>query len=329
MTDYQIARININKTTKQKPSLWANDKYPNTPQLHPKSKVVLLDAEGPGVVTSIHTTRMSPRLIGEIWNWDSKYIKDIMLRIWYDNNSTPAIEIPFYDFFGDIQGDSNYFSTIYFSKVHRANNCRLLIPFRKHIKIEIENPTEISLNGLADVQYDLLKSFPKDLGYLRVAYVNGCVNVPQERIQLADIRQKGSIVASWLQLAHDDVLCKDGAVLCEGNNEFYIDGESHPSLEYLGTEDCYGYSWGFHQIESDFYQAIIKKETLKNQGAKISLIRCRDNDKISFNQSCRVVLDYTHEINPNLNGLNPDIKKALEKGDIDSEVISCIYYYSL
>ena len=328
MRDYRIARLNNDRITKQKPSLWKNDKYPEIPQLHAKSKVVLLDADGPGIVNHIHTTRFSPRLKNELWNWDSKYIKDVIIRIFYDHNDNPAIEMPFYDFMGDIDGDCAYFTTLYFSKVRRANNCRLLIPFKKHIKIELDNPTNTSLSGLIDVQYDLLDDFPEDLGYLYVSYVSGNVIVPTGKITLCRILQTGHIAANWLQLECDNEICKEGSVLCEGNNEFYLDDENQPSLEYLGTEDCFGFSWGFSQTESDSYSAIIKKEALANNGARIGLIRCRDNDRISFKESCKVVLDYTHEINPTLNDLNADIKAALDLGGLDATVKSCLYYYS-
>jgi len=236
--------------------------------------------------------------------------------------------LPLCDFLGDVEGDSSYFSTKYFSKVKRANNFRLPIPFRKHIKIEIENPTLIKLSGYMDIQFEKVKEIPDDCGYLYIDYRRQNVNIPDGNFEICDIKNKGSIIANWLQFECDDILCKEGEVLCEGNNEFYIDNEKEPSIEYLGTEDYFGFSWGFNQIDSDGMVAILKKEVLKNKGSRIALMRCRDIDKINFQKSCRAVIEYKHEINKNLKALNASIQKVVNQGGVKAKFVSCIYYYT-
>ncbi len=325
--DLSIARLS-NSVTRLKASLWPNDKYPELPQLLPKATVVLLNVDGPGVITHMHTTRFSPKIKGENWNWDGKYIRDVRLRVYYDFNKTPAIDMPFFDFFSDIDGESNYFSTTYFSKVKRANNSRLIMPFKEHIKIEVENPTDIKLSGYIDIQWEKLNKIPDDTGYLYTDYRQGTVKIPEGNIELCQISKKGSIIANWLQLSCDDILCSEGAVLCEGNDEFYLDNESSPSIEYLGTEDFFGFSWGFSELQCDGHIAILQKKELQNGGVTISMLRTRENDKINFSKSCRLLLEYRHEINNQLPNLNPEIKKALEQGNIIASVKSCVYYYA-
>lgn len=60
----------------------------------------------------------------------------------------------------------------------------------------------------------------------------------------------------------------------------------------MGTEDVYGFSWGFHDIASDNYAAIVKREELKLSGQRIAVLRCRENDAISFRKSCKWVITY-------------------------------------
>jgi hypothetical protein len=38
-------------------SHWPNDKYPQLPELTPRSKTVMLDADGPGLVTLFHVSK--------------------------------------------------------------------------------------------------------------------------------------------------------------------------------------------------------------------------------------------------------------------------------
>ena len=110
--------------------------------------------------------------------------------------------------------------------------------------------------------------------------------------------------------------CKRGELLCEGNDEFYLNGEETPSVEYLGTEDLYGYSYGFHEKWFDGYCAIIRLEEFPSGGSRVAMLCCRAGDRISFSNGCKGVLNYTHE--------------TFGKGDtVDllAEYASCFYYY--
>jgi hypothetical protein len=65
------------------PSHWPYDKYANMPEITPKSKTTLLDADGPGVVTLIHVSKYNGGDQGKL-----------IIRVWYDDQKTPAIEMP-------------------------------------------------------------------------------------------------------------------------------------------------------------------------------------------------------------------------------------------
>ena len=64
------------------------------------------------------------------------------------------------DFLGDIQCESAYFSNLYFSKVKRSHNFRLPMPFREHIKIEVENTSSFDLWGYTEVQWEQVGAIP-------------------------------------------------------------------------------------------------------------------------------------------------------------------------
>lgn len=321
--------MNINKIceigTKRsffKPSTWPYDKYPKMKTLKSRSEVCFLEAYGPGYISFLHVSAYAeePGLIGV-----SDVAKSLMLRVYYDGEDIPLIEMPLMEFLGDIDCSSQYFNTIYFSKVKESHNFRLPIPFRKQIKVAVENPTDMDLIGYSDIQWEKVESLDDRIGYLRVDYRVGKSLIPQNLITLTDIKTSGNIVAHWFQYEANDPLCKGGECMCEGNQEFYFDGESDPSIEYLGTEDVYGFSWGFKGIQSDNYCAILKREEISGSGARIALLRCRDNDVISFDESCKVLLNYQHDIRC---PINPGVKNAFEKGGIELKYRSCMYYYS-
>ena len=297
---------------------WPYDKYPSTPEITPKSRTTLIDADGPGVVSAFHVSA---------YRGEPNTSADLILRVWYDNEPKPAIEMPWLDFLGDIGGRSGYFSTIYFSKVKESHNFRLPMPFRKHIRMEVENPTDTKFMGYTEVQWERIPSFPESSGMLRVDYRTGKVRIPQEIIELCNIRSKGAIVAHWLQLQSDHPSCKEGGVMCEGNTEFYFDGKDKPDIESLGTEDFYGHSWGFTGLQSDNYCAIVRQENLPSGGGLVAMLRCRALDRVSFDRSCRVVADYTQEFYSDLSR-NP--RHAGPTGKLSFDVLykSCFYFYS-
>lgn len=317
----EISGIPSRKTHKV-PATWTLDKYPDAPTLKAHSKVTLLDQDGPGVVTLFH---VSDYAIGD----DSKLI----LRVWYDNEKKPSIEMPLMDFLGDIQSSTKPYYTIYFSHVRKSHNFRLPMPFRKHIKIEVENPTESYMFGYMDLQWDELEEIPDNCGYLRVAYQSGDFQFPHEGLVLCDIKSPGTIVAHWLQLEGDHKSCGNGQGICEGNHEIYLDGESKPSYESLGAEDFYGHSWGFSDIESDFYSAIVRYEQTPKGGSRVAMVRARDTDKITFRKSCRILFTYKHDLGPSYNfqtrkGKAPALQPFVDGTSLKAPYYSCIYYYS-
>ena len=94
-------------------------------------------------------------------------------RVWYDGEQTPAIEMPWMDFLGDVEAKTAHFSTVYFSHVKESHNFRLPMPFGKHIHIEVDNPTDKKLTGYSDIQWEKVAKLPEASGYLHVAYRTG------------------------------------------------------------------------------------------------------------------------------------------------------------
>lgn len=288
------------------PSFWAE-----LPRLKAKTTVRILDVDGPGVVTMIHGSAMGTAM-GTGFSSDAT--KSLMIRVFYDGETKPSIEMPYMDFLADVQSESAYFSTIYFSKVKESHNFRLQMPFKKHITITVENPSDQELMGYVDVQWEELSSLPENQAYLYAAYQSGNIDL-NKPLTLFELNQPATIVAHWLQ--YESANSPGGELICEGNQELYLDGDQTPTLNYLGTEDVYGFSWGYKGIQSDNFAAIIKQEDLKPSGSRIAILRCRERDTISFRRSCKWVLTYL-----------TDISTLKPLGDAPIAYRHCVYYYS-
>ncbi len=291
------------------PSLWGE-----SPKLTARSKVKILDVEGPGVVNLIHATTFinGPGYHG--FSGNSPGAQTIILRVFYDNQGQPAIEMPLMDFFGDIQCQSALFSTEYFSKVSQSHNFRLPMPFRKHITIELENPSDENFGAYCEIQWERVDRIPNDCGYLRTDYRNGSFTADSV-IELFNLNRAGSIVAHWLQFENEK--SGRGELLCEADQQIFLDGDEKPTLNHLGSEDLYGFSWGFHCVQSDGYGAILKVENINPAGSRVAILRCRKYDVIRFKDSCKWVLTYAN-----------DQGAVRGMGSTPIPYRHCVYYYT-
>lgn len=311
----QLAVVGEGAQSRLAPSHWPYDKYPELPEITPKSKTVLLDVDGPGVVTLMHVSKYG--------GGDPAVLR---LRVWYDAEQQPAIDMPWMDFLADVEGRTAYFSTVYFSHVKDSHNFRLPMPFRKHIRMEVENPGESKFGGYTDIQWEKLKSLPRNTGYLRVEYRTGEPVIPAEKFEICNLTGPGAIVAHWLQLQADNPKTVNSDFICEANQEVYLDGSPQPQMEYLGSEDCYGFSWGMGGgVQSDHYAAIIRKEAWKS-GGLFTMLRCRSLDRIQYQSGCRWEINYQNEFFS-----TPELTRQPRlhsRASFPMPLRSAIYYYA-
>lgn len=318
--------------TRVVPATWPYDKYPRMPELKAGAAVTILEAEGPGVVETIHASMyLTDSGMGDE-PYGSSYASgaQILLRVYYDGAECPDIEMPLYAFLGDIHPGCGFYAAGSFSKVPMSHNFHLEMPFDKEIRLELVNPTAKDLMGYTDVQYRR-EVLPPHWGRLRVDHRKGRFSIPDEPLCLFDHRGRGAVAAHWLLLEGRAEGFRNGEGLCEGNCEFYLDGGETPACNYLGVEDLYGFSWGFHEIHSDGHCAVLLREQLE-PGARIGLLRCRERDPIRYETGCRMVIDYRQEyfspqsVNP-IHREHP-VFAVRPRYRADATYESCVYYYA-
>ena len=105
-------------------------------------KHVLMNAQGPGVITHIWLTFLGP----EPQEWakqGSANHQEMLLRIYYDGSERPAVEAPVGDFFANCFGKRReVISLPVIVEDADSYNCFWRMPFRKSVRIEIVNQSE-------------------------------------------------------------------------------------------------------------------------------------------------------------------------------------------
>ena len=102
--------------------------------IQPGQSLTLMDVKGMGRVTHIWFTVSSP---------SSDHLRELVLRMTWDDASRPAVECPLGDFFAEGFGKYVEFSSApVVIGARNALNCYWPMPFRKHAVLSVNNEGE-------------------------------------------------------------------------------------------------------------------------------------------------------------------------------------------
>ena len=274
-----------------------------------RTKVVIADLKGPGVITMIHFAL--PQKM--------KLNRDTVLRIYWDGEMRPSVEAPLVDFFCDPNGALERVDTVLVNK-KRGWNCYFPMPFAKSARVELkmENPRYPNGSWSANpcysyVIYRTLKSVPEDAGYFHACWRQETLLLGKEDYKVFEAKGRGQFIG-W-NVTVRGVGSPDTWYPVDENVKFYVDGESEPSIEWQGIEDAFGFSWGFPTEANSFpytgYQPYYN-------GA--AAYRFTLNDRISFKKSLRMTVGF---------GKNehPTFREQFSKPENPLQFSSVAYWY--
>ncbi len=253
----------------------------------PGATKVVLQAEGPGVVTHIWFTFLGPER--HAWAPDgSANHQEMLLRVYYDGRAEPGIEVPLGDFFANSFGKrSEVISAPVIVEDSDSYNCFWRMPFRRSIRMEIENQSTKNINLLYfNIDWVKLDSLPEDTPYFYAQY-RQAYPVPAGRDYVVlETEGKGHYVGTVLS-----VRSRSPSWFGEGDEKIYIDGETKPSIWGTGTEDYFLSAWGLKRC-STLYFGTPYFDQWGVVGGHTSAYRWHVQDPIVFQRSIRVTLEH-------------------------------------
>ena len=261
-------------------SNWDNFNVP------PGGTHVLLDEQGPGVITHIWITFLAP----EPQDWapqGSADHQELMLRIFWDGDPRPAVEAPVGDFFANCFGKrSEVISVPVIVEGGDSYNCFWRMPFRKSARIEIENQSRKPLSLLYfNIDWIRLNSLPNDTPYFYAQYRQEYPVRKGEDYLVLETSGKGHYVGTVL-----GVRMRSPAWFGEGDEKITIDGETKPSIWGTGTEDYFLSAWGLQTTSTPYFGVPFFDE--RSIGGHTSAYRWHIHDPIVFNTGIRVTLEH-------------------------------------
>ncbi|MBT7064965.1 MAG: DUF2961 domain-containing protein, partial [Verrucomicrobia bacterium] len=191
----------------------------------------------------------SSGIVRHIWTTISDrsptMVRGLKVEFFWDGASTPAISVPWGDFFGCGLGEMPPFESELFTNPEGRNfNSYVPMPFRSGFKMTVTNETERDLD-MYWMQIDLtIHDAVDDALYLHAWFNRENPTVPCEDYTfLPRIEGAGRYLGVNFGMQADARWV--GAWWGEGEVKLYVDGDAgHPTLCGTGCEDYIGTSWG-------------------------------------------------------------------------------------
>ena len=274
--------------------------------------------KGGETATIAHIKR--PGCIRHIWlgggaNEDF-YHRKALIRMYWDGESHPSVDVPMGDFFGVGHGEvTDYFSlplSTYRADAPKnpARNCWFPMPFSREAKIELVNDCSEKLIAFFYIDYEEHESIPDDFGRFHAHWrrVNPCTAIHSDGNNLTgddnyvilDAQGKGQYVGCNLSVHN-----LQPGWFGEGDDMIFVDGEKFPpSLHGTGTEDYFLFSYELPVKETAYglYQGVSLAGSslqsdwndLENKSNKWTVYRYHVEDPIPFSKSIRVTVEHGH-----------------------------------
>lgn len=248
-------------------------------EIQPGETLVLADLEGPGIINHIWNTSASLNPFSA---------RALVLRIYWDNNEKPSVEVPLGDFFGVGLGAKKDFQSlpVSVSSYGRSGSCFWKMPFKKHAKITLSN--DLPGYGQAYFYYNLdwekVDALPKDVLYFHARYNQQSPAKPGDH-EILNTTGKGNFIGTVYS-----VLQTKNGWFGEGDDRFYIDGEKIPSIQGTGTEDYFGDAWGFREFSGSYHGVTLYEGPLA--GDRVSAYRWHIQDPIRFSKSLKFSIEH-------------------------------------
>lgn len=248
--------------------------------LAPGASAVILRATGPGIITRIWCTLDSR---------DPFFLRRVVVRMFWDDEKTPSVNVPLGDFFGCGFEYKPYVSQ-YLGMTSGGYICYFPMPFEKSARIEIENQTPQEIYAFYyQIEYIKLEGYlDRSVGYFHASWRRDIRTSYDSNFTLLDIHGQGHIVGVNMNIQSYD----GGFAFLEGNEKIFVDGEKKPSIVGTGTEDFFSGGWYFNhgEFSGPFHGLILKDERL----GRIAAYRLLIMDPIPFKKHIVFTIEHGH-----------------------------------
>ncbi len=264
----------------------------------------VFNSSGPGVITHIWFT---------ISAQSPSHLKDIVLRMYWEGNSKPSVEVPAGDFFGlNLAQYVVYQSAFLNCSPIRALNCYFAMPFRKSARITASNEGTRPVGAFySNIDYQLVPALPSQALYFHAQYrqatPNRAVSYPtgdkelnplgKENYVYLETRGRGHLMGVTL-----GVIQNRAAWMGEGDEMIFVDEESKPVIVGTGSEDYFCGAWNFGGRDgatrfAHLYNGAPLITSPERPSGEYCLYRWHADNPVTFRKYLRHTMEHGHANN--------------------------------
>ncbi len=235
--------------------------------------------------------------IEHIWMTPTGTWRFTILRMYWDDEKSPSVEVPLGDFFA--MGWDKYArisSLPICVNPGSAFNSYWPMPFRRKAKITVENLDDKPMTLFYQVDY-ALAPVPADAAYFHAQFRRLNPLPYKDVYTIVDgIKGKGQYVGTYMAWG-----VHNNGWWGEGEIKFYMDGDTEfPTINCTGTEDYFNGSYDFENQETRQYEPftspysglvqVLKPDGLYQSQQRFGLYRWHIPDPIRFSSDLRVTI---------------------------------------
>ena len=263
--------------------------------------VVLADIAGTGTIRHMYATAASG---------DRLFYRTALLRMYWDGETTPSVEVPLGDFFGIVHAKPRFFSSMLLSVNPGAPTfpgggthgltSYFPMPFADRARVEVTNLGEHDILALwYHIDYEECTLLPEDQGRFhaqwrrenptRVEQINEINLTGEDNYVILEAEGKGHYAGCVLGI--DNIA---GGWYGEGDDMIFIDGDEWPPpVHGTGTEEIFG---GGACPNREYHGPFSGVHLVSNSdwSGKNGMYRFHVPDPVRFNRSIRVTLEHGH-----------------------------------
>jgi len=252
--------------------------------IKPGETITLAEIDGPGAIQQIWMTPTGK------WRFS-------ILRMYWDDEEHPSVEVPVGDFFGMGWGEYSPLNSLAVCvNPGSAFNCYWTMPFRKKARITMENINdEADMRLFYQINYTLT-DVPDDAAYFHAQFRRTNPNSTSDYTVVDNIKGKGHFVGMYMAFG-----VTNNGWWGEGEVKFFMDGDKEfPTICGTGLEDYFCGSYNFENKQTKEYEyfstpyaglhQIIRPDGLYQSQMRFGLYRWHILDPIRFEKDLRVTM---------------------------------------
>jgi hypothetical protein len=206
-------------------------------------------------------------------------LRSLLLEIDFDGR--PSVRTPLGDFFGSGPGVNPYGNLFFTVAADGTMTSRLLMPFETSMRLRLVNAGQAACDVEVRLRVGHRAFDDRDL-HLRAQWGSLTRDSwPPFDWNVLATSGRGKVVGSVYQIANDTLIWWG-----EGDQKIVVDGEPFPSTFGTGTEDDYGFAYGYNGPFTQPYHAQTRVDG-PGSGGQISLNRWYVLDALPFRTRIR------------------------------------------